>query len=40
MFSRIELQLSGGQYQFGADGNFGVGVNTFTINGYTPSMIG
>ena len=38
MFSRIELQLSGGQYQFGADGNFGVGVNTFTINGYTPSM--
>ena len=38
MFSRIELQLSGGQYQFGADGIFGVGVNTFTINGYTPSM--
>lgn len=39
MFSIIELKfVDGGQYQFGADGNFDVGVNTFTINGYTPSM--
>ena len=41
MFSVIEMQLTGDtQYHFGTDGDFCVVADTFTINGYTPSMIG